>query len=282
MLNLNKKGDVLKITFFGVRGSIPVPSSRTGKYGGNTACVLIEESKNTIILDGGTGLKNCGSYLMGKEFGIGKGELHIFLTHFHWDHIQGFPFFLPAYIPGNVLHFYDLHPIYRVKDILDNQQKFANFPVSLDEMGADMRFHIETVGASIDINGIKVSTIYLKHPGKCVGYRIDVNGKSVSYITDIEHTPNWPDKELCEFVKGSDIMIYDAMFTPEDYEKRVDWGHSTYEKGCELGMSCGVNDIYLFHYSPDYDDSIVDDIVKRSKEKWANSHPSYEGLVLEL
>ncbi len=274
----------MKVHFFGVRGSVPVPSANMSKYGGNTSAVLLEceEEEHYLILDGGTGLRYLGNYLLSKGFAEGKGKVDILFTHFHWDHIQGFPFFIPAYIPGNKIRFFDFHPLFKVKDILENQQKFANFPVSLDEMGADFTFKTGRVGSEIIMEDIKIDTIFLNHPGRCVGYRIFYRDKSVAYITDIEHSPDWPDKDVLEFVKDSNILIYDAMFIPEDYEKRIGWGHSTYYHGAMLAKVANIGKLFLFHYSPDYDDNMIDEIAVKAKKIFFNTFPAKEGLVVEL
>ena len=212
----------MKVKYYGTRGSIPTPGKDTIIYGGNTPCVKVETETTLIILDCGTGLKKLGDELMSTEFSKGKGEVHIFISHFHWDHIQGVPFFAPAYLAGNSIFFYGGKNVNQtIEEVLIKQQEYINFPVELGELPAIIRFIELTDGQEINIKDVNIKARKLNHPGGVFGFRIENKGKVLVYATDTEHF-SVLDWRLLDLAKGADILIYDSAFSPEEYEKVTD------------------------------------------------------------
>lgn len=280
------------VKFWGVRGSIPVPGSATIKFGGNTACVEVRCGRDIIIIDGGTGLRVMGLDLMRRGFafnskkGRGKGKVSILFSHMHWDHIQGFPFFGPAFIKGNKINIYGFkHLNVDLQQTLTGQQKLPNYPVSIYEMGGDIEFIELHEGNVIKINKAAVTAVRLNHPGGSFGYKISYKGKNLIYACDYEHFDG-KDRKLLNFAKGSDAIIYDAQYTPEEYygadgsSGKQGWGHSTWEKGIELSELAGIKRLILFHHG--HSDEDMEKIEKEAKRRFKNTIAAYEGLELKL
>jgi phosphoribosyl 1,2-cyclic phosphodiesterase len=281
----------MRITFWGVRGSIPTPGPDTVEIGGNTSCVEVRAGKAIIVFDGGTGLRLLGQKLL-KEMPI---TAHIFFSHVHWDHIQGFPFFTPAFIPGNVLGLYGGNNVSRtLEETLAGQMDHPSFPVHLTEMGAAMSFHDLTEGQVVELDAgdgekARVTCGRGNHPNGVWAYRVDHGGRSVMYATDTEHY-SVVDHKLAKLAKGVDVLIYDSMYTPEEYAgtggklggPKTGWGHSTYEEGIKLAKAAGAKRFVLFHHDPQQNDAAVRDKERRARELFENSTAAYEGLSIEL
>lgn len=275
----------MKIKFFGVRGSIPSPGPDTVKYGGNTSCVLVETPDDKkIIIDGGTGLRLAGNYLMANGFAPGgKGIGYILFSHTHWDHIQGFPFFVPAYISGNTFYLYgDVKVDKTLEDVLKGQQMFPNFPVLLKDMRATMIFNeIENFGEFV-IGNNNVKTRKLNHPNNIMSFRIEDEDKKVFvYASDTEHY-SCLHGDLLAIAKDADILVYDAQYTPQEYPNKLGWGHSTYEEGAKAAKAANVKQLILFHHDPARTDKQLDEIVVKAKEFFPNTVAAYEGLELTI
>jgi len=286
------KEEIMLVKFWGVRGSIPVPGPTTIKYGGNTSCVEVRCGKDIIIFDGGTGLRPLGIDLLKRGFGpdskrsIGGGKTSMFFSHMHWDHIQGFPFFAPAFIKSNKIDIYGFkHLNVDLYQSLVGQQAFPNYPVSIFDMGGNIKFIELHGGDVIRINSTMVSTVRLNHPGGSFGYKISYMKKNLVYACDYEHFDGI-DKRLLNFIKGADAIIYDAQYTPEEYygtddsNGRQGWGHSTWEKGVELAKSAGIKKLILFHHG--HNDTEMDKIEKITKSKFKNAVAAYEGLEIKI
>jgi phosphoribosyl 1,2-cyclic phosphodiesterase len=248
----------LLFRFWGVRGSVPTPGPRTVRYGGNTPCIEIRAGEHLLIFDGGTGLR-----CMGEEIvRIGKPvSAHLFLTHMHWDHIQGIPFFAPAFMPGNAFTFYgEEKGGQTIREILERQMTDPNFPVPLSIMQSVLAFEPMTAGAKFEVApGLVVSTAALNHPNGCLALRIDYNDRALVYATDTEHAPSGPDPVLVEFARGAEVLIHDAMYTVEEYETgKRGWGHATYQAAVEVAQAAQVQRLYFFHHDPDHDDAFLD------------------------
>ncbi|MDG2991841.1 MBL fold metallo-hydrolase [Candidatus Synechococcus calcipolaris G9] len=274
----------LTVRFWGVRGSIPCPGSHTVRYGGNTPCVEIQANGKRLIFDGGTGLRVLGERLM-AELPI---EAHLFFSHTHWDHIQGFPFFQPAFVPGNEFHIYAV-PGQNGQSIerrLNDQMLHPNFPVPLQIMGGDLNFHDLEVGQSLEIGGVSVANQALNHPGGGVGYRISWQGVSVSYVTDTEHLRAEIHPGAFKLAHQSDVMIYDATYTDEEYDhprqSKVGWGHSTWQEAVKLARAAEVKQLVLFHHDPSHDDDFLDEIGIQARQAFPQTILAREGLVLSL
>jgi phosphoribosyl 1,2-cyclic phosphodiesterase len=280
----------MRITFWGVRGSIPTPGPDTVQIGGNTSCIEVRAGKAIVIFDGGTGLRLLGQKLL-KEMPL---TAHIFFSHVHWDHIQGFPFFGPAFAPGNQIHLYGGNNVSRtLEETLAGQMDYPSFPVHLTEMGSKMTFADLYEGQSLEIDSgdgdcFRVSTVRGNHPNGVWAYRFEHKGRSAVYATDTEHY-SVVDPKLCRLAKGVDALIYDAMYTPEEYAgtagtggPKVGWGHSTIDEAAKLATAAGVKKLVLFHHDPGQSDAAVREKERRCREWFANTVAAYEGLVLDL
>lgn len=262
------------VTFWGTRGSIARPGPQTLKYGGNTSCVEVTLGKGTkVVIDCGSGAYDLGrSLLAGKEAPT-RGSLLI--SHTHWDHIQGFPFFAPLFVPGGQWDIYGPTGLGRsLRDGLAGQMEHTYFPVTLDEMGASIRFH-DLVEGCFDIDDIHITAGYLNHTALTLGYRLEMGGVIVVYACDHEPYARTPgeggplhelDRRHGEFLAGADLVIHDAQFTDAEYAQRIGWGHSPAEYVCELGRLGGVKQVALSHHEPARTDEQLDQIVTRLQD----------------
>jgi phosphoribosyl 1,2-cyclic phosphodiesterase len=268
------------ITFWGTRGSISTPGRNTEKYGGNTPCVSVRSGDTTIILDAGTGIRNLGIELMEEFEGLGKGlPLHLFLSHTHWDHIQGLPFFQPSYIRDGNLTIYGSPKKERfLASILKGQMDFDYFPVSMSAFAADITIQ-EISQNVIELGPIRVDwQEQICHPGGSVRYRLTLQNKKIVYATDVEldsffaDGATHPDKEALadayrEFVQGADLLIADAQYTATEYPAHVGWGHSSVPLLLEVASQCGVKQLAVFHHDPQHSDKFLDDLWAKNRFK---------------
>ncbi len=278
------------IKFWGVHGSLPRPGPATQKFGGNTACVEVRCENTILIFDAGSGLRELGQDLKKRTntdpSGRSRIRAHIFLSHFHWDHIQGFPFFEPAYIKGNRFDIYaqDVSNA-ALESSLKRQMAEPHFPITIDFMAATLKFHALRPGHRVNIGDVHVRTDELYHPGGCSGYRVDYRGKSVVYATDCEHVAGM-DQALIDLAKDTDVLIYDSSFTPAQYiglwddVSREAWGHSTWEAGVALAEGASARQLVLFHHVND--DAIVEETERKAQALSPNTIAAYEGLEIEL
>jgi phosphoribosyl 1,2-cyclic phosphodiesterase len=276
---------MFRIRFWGVRGSIPTPGPETVEVGGNTSCVEVRCDDQIIVLDGGTGLR-----LLGQQF-LAEGPVSaaMFFSHVHWDHIQGFPFFAPAFISGYRFDIYGGKNLSStLAETLAGQMNFPNFPVTLDQMGATMVFHEFDDGQIVELgSGATVRGLMLNHPDGVYGYRIEHGGKAIAYCTDTEHRDE-PDEHVLELARGAELLIYDAQYTVDEYNgevgggSKVGWGHSTYVEGAKLAEQAGVGKLLLFHHDPTQSDEAVREKERRCKELFPETEAAREGLTFEL
>ena len=273
-----------RIRFWGVRGSIPTPGPETVRYGGNTSCVEVRCGEQVIILDAGSGIKKLGIEL-NKEAPI---EATILLSHFHWDHIQGFPFFQPGFQPHNKFCIYAARKLNTTLErLMQGQMMYPNFPVSLGEMGAKMKFTELIPGENtIPREDVEIKTAACNHPGEALAFKISYGGASVVYATDTEHY-SCIDASLLKLSKGADYLIYDAAYTPEEYcgetgSSKVGWGHSTWKEGVKLAKAADIGKLILFHHDPEHDDDFVSEIERQAKEALPGTMAAYEGLEILL
>jgi phosphoribosyl 1,2-cyclic phosphodiesterase len=270
----------MRITFWGVRGSIPSPGPDTVGIGGNTSCVEVRAGKTILIFDGGTGLRLLGKKLL-AEMPI---VAHVFFSHVHWDHIQGFPFFDPAFVPGNTIHLYGGKNVSRtLEETLAGQMDHPSFPVHLTDMAAKMHFHDVEEGKSLELGAdIRITPAAGNHPNGVLAFRVDHGGKSVVYATDTEHYDH-VDPRLSALAKGADVLIYDSQYTPEEYAKgKVGWGHSTFAEAAKLAKAAGAKKLVLYHHDPTQSDAAVREKERRARELHPDSLAAYEGLVIDL
>lgn len=250
----------MRIKFWGTRGSIPTPGAATLKYGGNTSCVEVRASDNTlIILDAGSGLRELGKSLLTSSNGPIEG--HILISHTHWDHIQGFPFFTPAFIPGNRFTLYGSRNLDKsLEGALAGQMEHAYFPVRLDQLASTIRFK-ELDEGIMPIGPANVTHYHTNHPSVCLAYRVDCDGRSVVYATDNEPVDDNLNDEheqgFVKFAEGADLLIHDAMYSFEEYQKKHGWGHSYLEYTVRLAQAANIKRLALFHHDPEHDDDVI-------------------------
>jgi phosphoribosyl 1,2-cyclic phosphodiesterase len=276
----------MKVRFYGVRGSIATAGDETRRYGGNTSCVSVEAGGELLVFDAGTGLRKLGS-----DLGPTDVRASLFFSHVHWDHIQGFPFFTPAFVPGNELKMYAVKAgpegTPGIEEVLSSQMTAPQFPVGMDVMGADLHFFDVPYGERIHVGRVLVDHVGVDHPNGCVAYRVTHGGRSVVYATDLEHQGDELNHDLVELARGADLLIYDAMYTPEEYEgangpSRRGWGHSTFEAGARIVEAAGVEQLALFHHDPAHDDAFMDALGERAHDRLSRTFVAAEGMELDL
>jgi phosphoribosyl 1,2-cyclic phosphodiesterase len=255
----------MKITFCGVRGSIPSPGKEFVKYGGNTACVHIEVGETDIILDSGTGIRALGARLIKKTTPI-----HLLLSHNHWDHIQGFPFFAPIFQAKRKINIYPGQTELNEPEAVLNQMTGTLFPVHRDMLSADIT--IQKLAPDVKewkIDDVKVKRLKMNHPGGGSSYRIEHNQKVLVYITDNELYPPYEKAtdflDFVAFAKGADLLIHDAQYLVSDMPAKSGWGHSVAEEAVKLAMACEAKQLALYSHDPMRTDSDIDEIIEHSQ-----------------
>jgi len=276
--------NLFTIQFWGVRGSIACPGPETVRYGGNTPCIEMRVGGERLIFDGGTGLRVLGQSLLSQM----PVESHMFFTHSHWDHIQGFPFFIPAFIKGNRFNIYGaIAPLgATIEKRLNDQMNHPNFPVPLQIMQADLRFNDLAIGEKVEIGEITVENALLNHPGEAVGYRVNWRGYSAAYITDTEHRQEGLDKNVLRLARNADVMIYDATYTDQEYNSdaasKVGWGHSTWQEAVKMAKAANVKKLVIFHHDPLHNDDFLDRVGEQASLQFPNTVMAREGLAIQL
>ncbi|NOY25820.1 MAG: response regulator [Oligoflexia bacterium] len=274
--------DMVHVRFWGVRGSIAAPGPETIRYGGNTPCVTIERGQDLLILDAGTGLRQLGLCLHAEAKGAPQ-HLNMLITHTHWDHIQGFPFFVPAYLPGNKLDVYGPPSVEKpLEKVLRGQMDPAYFPVALGDMAADITVH-EVREPQFQVGPFKVTAMYINHPGITMAFRIDLDGTIITYATDTEPyrfllgNREQPDSELSEyggqrdaelvnFARDADLYIADSQYSPEEYVDKRGWGHTCYVDAIDVALAAHARRLVLFSHDPMHVDEMIDEKLRRCRE----------------
>jgi phosphoribosyl 1,2-cyclic phosphodiesterase len=273
----------MKIRFHGVRGSLASPRAATSRVGGNTSCVEIEAGEHRLVFDAGTGIRSLGDQLLTR----GPSHTVVLLSHLHWDHIQGLPFFAPLYVPGNRIDVMSgPNGFMSLRDALKKQMSPPFFPVSIDQVATQLCVRDLGPTERFNIGDIRVTTARLNHPDPVYGYRLDFCRRSLVYATDTEHY-SCVDPHLRKLAEGADLLIYDAQYTPDEYSgksgmAKVGWGHSTYEAAAELARSAGVDQLILFHHDPSRSDEGVCEIERRCRELFPMTTAAREGLEIRL
>jgi phosphoribosyl 1,2-cyclic phosphodiesterase len=274
------------VTFWGTRGSIPTPGVHTARYGGNTSCVAVSGARDQlVILDAGSGIRLLGRELM--RVASMPMNLDILLSHTHWDHIQGLPFFQPLNTKGNSVRIYGAaQEGIPLEEILDRQMDPVVFPVPLKALAAGLQI-TEVTGGTFEIDGFLVEAFRLRHPGTTLGYKLVPvkGGKTMAYLTDNElgsggsyDVPEDWRPQLVRFLKGVDTLIHDGMYSEAMIESRAGWGHSTPEQAVALAWEAGIRRLVLFHHEPEHDDGAVDALVIGARSFAAARAP---GMVVE-
>ncbi|MEB3342409.1 MBL fold metallo-hydrolase [Okeania sp.] len=282
--NLSENIEDFVVKFWGVRGSVPTPGKDTVRYGGNTSCIEMKIAGKRLIFDGGTGIRELGKELM-QETPV---EAYLFFTHYHWDHIQGFPLFAPAFTQGNSFHIYGAIPPEgeSMKQHFIDRILHYNSPVPLNGMQADLRFYELEHGQKMMLDGIEIETGSLNHPNTAMGYRVTWNGRTAVYCSDTEHFPDRLDESVVHLARGADILIYDAMYTDDEYNNpkssKVGWGHSTWQEAIKVAKAAQVKRVVIFHHEPTHSDDFLDQMAEEVKEAFPMAVMAKEGLVLPV
>jgi phosphoribosyl 1,2-cyclic phosphodiesterase len=276
----------MRIRFWGVRGSVPSPGPDTAEVGGNTSCVEVVlgngRDEQRIVLDAGTGLRGLGQALARK----GPVEATVLLSHVHWDHIQGVPFFGPLYSESTRLRFVAGAFGGSLEGALHAQMRTPHFPVDLSHVPSQLQFETHRDGARIEVGESVVTLRKANHPDAVYAYRIDYAGRSIVYATDTEHYACL-DPRLVALARGADVLVYDAQYLPEEYDgrmgfSRVGWGHSTWTAGCELARAADVGQLVLFHHDPTRSDADVCAIETLARHSFQETIAAREGLEIAL
>ena len=293
---------MIKVRFWGTRGSIATPGPATLKYGGNTSCVEVRVNNHILVFDAGTGIHNLGLRLR-QEFGSEPITVHLFISHTHWDHIQGFPFFLPAYGRQNRIIIYG--PPGRdksLRQIMRMQMDSDYFPVAFGDMNPSIE--IVEIDAPLNFDGFSVSHFYLNHPAMSLGYRVSDGAHSVIYATDNEpyqytlpsHKKadtrpglhEYLDEKLIEFLTDTDLYIAEAQYTLDEYKAKLGWGHSPVDTIVDFSLRAKVKKLALFHHDPYHDDAFVDSMVAHAQKIIAEKKSpiqcfgAQEGMEIDL
>ena len=275
-------GDEFAVRFWGVRGSIAAPGPATARYGGNTSSLEVRCGGRLILLDGGTGLRELGIALQ-KEAPV---DADLYFTHTHFDHVCGLPFFKPFFQPQNRFRLWAGHlgGDTTLRRVMREFMVAPLFPVPPEVFKATMQYHDFKPGDALpSAPGIAVKTRPLNHPDGACGYRIEYRGKSFAYITDTEHVPGTPDKNVLALMDNADVVAYDSMYTDEEYAASyVGWGHSTWQEAVRLARLAKVKKLVLFHHDPEHDDEKLDAIAKQADAALPGTLVAKEGLTLGL
>jgi phosphoribosyl 1,2-cyclic phosphodiesterase len=285
----------VSVRFWGTRGSIATPGPATERYGGNTPCTEIMVGAERLIIDAGTGIRELGNSLLAKSAGK-PIEAHLLIGHTHWDHIQGLPFFIPAYLPSSRIHVYGVHGTTQpFKQVLEGQMAPAYFPIGMGEMAA--KIDVNELTGPFRIGEASLSYHYLNHPGITIGFRIETPRGVVCYVSD--HEPyaklssknaftTRDDSAVADFVAGADLLICEAQYTDEEYAKKKSWGHSTFADVLALARRARARRLALFHHDPSHTDAMMDRLVGLCRQEAAQgSQPidcfaAKEGMELTL
>jgi len=269
------------VRFWGVRGSIACPTPRHMRYGGNTSCIEVQAGEHHVILDAGTGIRELGKSFLDR--GLRSGTL--LLTHTHWDHINGFPFFRPLFDKRCrfLVRAGHLSDSGGVKSALGGQMMRPLFPVPLEALQAKVVYEDFRAGDEFELGpDLHVRTAALNHPDGATGYRLEYQGKSVVYITDTEHVPEQPDPAVLGLMDGADLVIYDSTYTDEEFPQYVGWGHSTWQEGVRLAMKAGTKQLAIFHHEQDHEDDFMDRVAEEARRMWPGALVAREGLRIDL
>jgi len=274
----------IQVRFWGVRGSIASPGPGTARYGGNTSCLEVRCGPHLLIFDAGTGIRPLGQHLAEEAKRSGRPlDADLFLTHTHYDHISGLPFFGPAYDGRNRFRLWEGHlgPDLTLQSVLCQLMTEPLFPVPLNLISTSCSFNKFQAGAVLEPrSGVTLRTVALNHPNEATGYRIEHGGAVVCYMTDLEHTPDAIDPSLLEAVRGADLLIYDSTYTDAELAAHTGWGHSTWQQALRLADAAGVGRVILFHHDPARTDDMLDEIGRQAASLRPGTLVAAEGMVV--
>jgi phosphoribosyl 1,2-cyclic phosphodiesterase len=273
----------MRIKFWGVRGSTPTPQAENLRYGGNTSCVEVRFGDRIYIFDCGTGFRVLGHQLE-AEFAGRPFAAHVFVSHFHWDHIQGIPFFRPLYASDESRFMFHCSSRARsLKQVMAEQMAPPYFPVDIGQMRARRDFYEIESGTVAVEDGVKLQTAWLNHPQGCMGFRLETKDGVFVYATDNEPGDPDFDKAVRKLAEGADVLIYDAQYLPEEYAAhRRGWGHSHWREAINVVMQSGAKELVLFHHDPDHTDAVIDKVVQEARNFYPKVRAASEGLEITL
>jgi len=269
------------VRFWGVRGSIACPGENFRKYGGNTPCLEVRCGPDLLIFDAGTGLRSLGMVLAGGA----ALEGDIFLTHTHYDHIVGLPFFAPLFDCDSRFRIWagHLRTDMTLHKALCQFMAAPLFPVPPTVFSCNIGFHDFTAGQTLTPRpGVRLRTAALNHPNGATGYRVEYDGRSLCYVTDTEHVPGKPDRAVLDLIKGADAVIYDCTYTDDEFPRFHSWGHSTWQEGARLCDQAGAKRLVIFHHDPSHDDEVMDRIAAAAEAARPGTIVARDGMVLEI
>ncbi len=268
------------VRFWGVRGTVACATEATARYGGNTSALEVRCGPHVLYFDSGT-----GAYPLGQQARAeGTVKADVFFTHTHYDHIAGLPFFQPVFDEKNHFDLWAGHllPDRELRDVLSEYMSAPFHPVPLEIMKANVSFNDFTAGDTLThLDGVTVRTAPLNHPNRATGYRVEYGGKAICYVTDTEHVPGKPDKNVLGLIEGADIVIYDCTYTDQEFPKYVGWGHSTWQEGVRLCEEAGAKTLVIFHHAPEHDDAFMDLIAAEAERLRPGTVVAREGMVLK-
>lgn len=275
-----------------MRGSLPVSGADYSVFGGNTTCCYLEAGDTRIVVDAGTGIRILGLDLMKSDLPKIGGRMHMLFTHSHWDHIQGFPFFIPAFLPNVELQVYGEtktvpgldgnDETWDIERILKMQQHFIYFPVGTKYMSSNKTYHDITPESRFDLGGVHVSCCALHHPNSTLAFRFDCDGKSFVFSTDVEHNDDMIER-LAKFAAGADVLAYDCQYTTAEYTAgKIGWGHSTYESGIQICKKGAIKNLHMIHHDPLHHDKTLLQIENDAQKLFATAKMIPEGFEFSL
>jgi phosphoribosyl 1,2-cyclic phosphodiesterase len=275
----------MDVRFWGVRGSVASSGSHVAKIGGNTSCLELESQGHRLIFDAGTGLRSLGDALMKHQ----PVKATMLWSHLHWDHVQGFPFFTPAFMPSTELTMYGPggDGEQQLRSVLSKQMEPPNFPVPLSAMRAKMEFRSAVPNQVIESGPFRITPFELPHPQGCIGYSVEADGFRVAYCTDVEMTAETLERGVGDILSGVDALVLDAQYTCDEYEGRVGppkkgWGHSTNIDAARIAKLVGARRLFLFHHDPGHADQQVEDMAEEARAWFFNSEPARENKKITL
>jgi phosphoribosyl 1,2-cyclic phosphodiesterase len=271
----------LSLRFWGVRGSIPVPGEGACGFGGNTPCVEVSSpgQRETLVFDAGSGIRVLGTHLPERE--SASRDVHILFTHFHWDHVQGLPFFRPLFLPDWNLRFHAVCEPGTLARTLEAQMLPPYFPTRLEDAPGDRSFS-EIGKRGLALGPLDIQAFRLRHPQECSGFRVASRGAVVVYATDFEWGDPEHDRILIEHCAGADVLIADAQNTPDEQAQRQGWGHSTWAQAVALAERADVRELVLFHHDPGRSDSALAEIVEHARKRFPATRAAREGEVIDV
>jgi phosphoribosyl 1,2-cyclic phosphodiesterase len=274
-----REKSLFSVRFWGVRGSIACSGPRTARYGGNTSSLEVRCGDRMLLFDAGTGVRYLGRTLEGTRL-----DADLYFTHTHFDHVCGLPFFRPLFEPQNRFRLWagHLRGAMTLKRVLAEFMMSPLFPVPPEVFRSTLEYRDFSAGETLEAgDGIRLRTGTLNHPDGATGYRIEYGGRSICIITDTEHVPGTLDRNILELIAGAELVIYDCMYTDDEYRRYVGWGHSTWQEGLRICREAGAGRMVVFHHDPEHDDDMLDGIAREVDKALPGSVVAHEGLVLE-